>query len=136
MEVARFDKNGFLMLEAEGEPVFVLLLDGPPCVRLFTPVLVDVTNEGETLGLLNTLNFECRHARFVLDEGAVLAVIDLPGEPFVPDHFVESFLALASAAHELPGSLKKALGGSLPSEPETARGRGREEKVRRGPRSR
>lgn len=121
VEDARFDKNGFLMLEAEGEPVFVLLLDGPPCVRLFTPVLVDVTNEGETLGLLNTLNFEGRHARFVLDEGSVLAVIDLPGEPFVPDHFVESFMALASAAHELPESLKKLLGGNMPSEPAKAR---------------
>ena len=121
VEDARFDGNGFLMLEAEGEPVFVLLLDGPPCVRLFTPVLVDVTNEGETLGLLNTLNFEGRHARFVLDEGSVLAVIDLPGEPFVPDHFVESFMALASAAHELPESLKRALGGRMPSEPTAIR---------------
>ncbi len=136
VEDARFDRKGLLTLEADGELVFVLLLDGPPCVRVFTPLLEGVTNDGETLDVLNTLNFEGRHARFVLDEGSVLAVIDLPGEPFVPDHFVESFLALASAAHELPGSLKKALGGSLPSEPETARGRGREEKVRRGPRSR
>lgn len=121
VEDAGFDRNGFLMLEAEGEPVFVLLLDGPPCVRLFTPVLVDVTNEDEALGLLNTLNFEGRHARFVLDEGTVLAVIDLPGEPFVPDHFVESFMALASAAHELPDSLEKAIGGRVPSKPATAR---------------
>lgn len=136
VEDARFDGNGFLMLEAEGEPVFVLLLDGPPCVRLFTPVLVDVANEGETLGLLNTLNFEGRHARFVLDEGAVLAVIDLPGEPFVPDHFVESFMALASAAHELPESLQKLLGGSVPSQPKAARKGGAEKKGRKAPRRR
>lgn len=117
---ARFDRKGLLTLQADGELVFVLLLDGPPCVRVFTPLLEGVTNESETLDILNTLNFEGRHARFVLDEGAVLAVIDLPAEPFVPDHFVESFMALASAAHELPGSLKKALGGSSPSEPEAA----------------
>ncbi len=121
VEGARFDEKGFLALDAEGEAVFVLLLDGPPCVRVFAPVLEDVTSEGEVLGLLNTLNFEGRHARFVLDEGTVLAVIDLPGEPFVPDHFVESFMALASAAHELPESLKKALGGRMPSKPGSGR---------------
>jgi hypothetical protein len=127
VEGARFDKNGFLTLEADGEAVFVLLLDGPPCVRLFTPVLVDVTEKVEALGLLNTLNFEGRHARFVLDEGTVLAVIDLPGEPFVPDHFVESFSSIASAAHELPESLERLLGGRVPSGPKPVRavGRGR-----------
>lgn len=123
-EDARFDRNGFLTLEADGELVSVLLLDGPPCVRVFTPILQGVANEGEVLGLLNTLNFEGRHARFVLDEGAVLAVIDLPGEPFVPEHFVESFLALASVARELPEALTKALGGSLRSEPASARAAG------------
>lgn len=122
---ARFDRSGFLSLEADGELVSVLLLDGPPCVRLFTPILLDVPDGGETLDVLNTLNFEGRHARFVLDEGTVLAVIDLPAEPFVPDHFVESFLALASAAHELPESLQNALGGRLPSRPKSTRARGR-----------
>lgn len=127
-EDARFDRNGFLTLEVEGEFVSVLLLDSPPCVRLFTPILLDVPNEDETLDVLNTLNFEGRHARFVLDEGSVLAVIDVPCEPFVPDHFAESFLALASAAHELPESLRDALGGRLPSKPKPAGDRGREGK--------
>ena len=122
---ARFDKKGFLALEADGEAVFALLLADPPCVRLYSPVLLDVTNEAEALGLLNTLNFEGRHARFVLDEGTVLVVIDLPGEPFVPEHFVESFMAIASAASELPESLVKAIGGRVPSEPKPARAHGR-----------
>jgi len=133
VEDTRFDRNGLLTLEADGEAVFVLLLDGPPCVRLYAPVLLDVTKEAEALGLLNTLNFEGRHARFVLDEGTILAVIDLPGEPFVPDHFVESFLTIASSASVLPKSLKKALGGRMPSEPKAPRsgGRGRKELRRR-----
>ena len=121
VEGARFDSKGFLTLEADGEPVFVLLLGDPPCVRLFTPVLLGVANEGEALGLLNTLNFEGRLARFVLDEGTIFAVIDLPGAPFVPEHFVEGFMAMASAVHELPGSLRKALGGRPPSDPKAAR---------------
>ena len=124
-EDARFDRKGFLALEADGEAVFALVLDDPPCVRLFAPVLLDVTNEEEALGLLNTLNFEGRHARFVLDEGTVLAVIDLPGEPFVPEHFVDSFVALASAASELPEGLAKLIGGRAPSEPKAVRGGGR-----------
>lgn len=133
VEEARFDKNGLLTLEADGEAVFVLLLDGPPCVRLYAPVLLDVTKEAEALGLLNTLNFEGRHARFVLDEGTILAVIDLPGEPFVPDHFVESFLSIASSSSVLPKSLEKVLGGRMPSEPKAPRtgGRGRKEPRRR-----
>ena len=87
----------------------------------------------EALGLLTTLNFERRHARFVLDEGTILAVIDLPGEPFVPDHFVESFLTIASSASVLPKSLEKVLGGRMPSEPKAPRsgGRGRKELRRR-----
>lgn len=124
-EDARFDRKGFLALEADGEAVFALVLDDPPCVRLFAPVLLDVPNEGEALGLLNTLNFEGRHARFVLDEGTVLAVIDLPGEPFVPEHFVDSFMALASAASELPEGLAKLIGGRAPSEPKAVRSGGR-----------
>lgn len=121
VEGARFDKKGFLMLEAEGRELFVLLLADPPCVRLFAPVLLDVTNEELALGFLNTLNFEGRHARFVLDEGTVFAVIDLPVEPFVPEHFVDSFMSLASAAHELPAGLAKEIGGRIPSEPKPAR---------------
>jgi hypothetical protein len=122
VEGARFDAKGFLALEADGEAIFALLLADPPCVRLYTPVLLDVTNEAAALGLLNTLNFEGRHARFVLDQGTVLAVIDLPGEPFVPEHFLESFMAIASAASELPKSLVKAIGGRVPSEPKPVRG--------------
>lgn len=131
VEDPRFDRKGFLALEADGEAVFALLLADPPCVRLFTPVLLDVPNEEPALGVLNTLNFEGRHARFVLDEGTVLAVIDLPVEPFVPEHFVDSFMSLASAAHELPAGLVKAIGGRVPSEPKPARGRGRTGKRRR-----
>jgi len=124
-EDARFDRKSLLGLEADGEAVFALVLDDPPCVRLFAPVLLDVTNEEEALGLLNTLNFEGRHARFVLDEGTVLAVIDLPGEPFVPEHFVDSFMALASAASELPEGLAKVIGRRAPSEPKPVRGGGK-----------
>lgn len=122
VEDARFDKKGFLALEADGEAVFALLLPDPPCVRVYAPVLLDVTNEAKALGLLNVLNFEGRHARFVLDEGTVIAVIDLPGEPFVPEHFVEGFLAIASAASELPKSLVKVIGGRAPSKPKPVRG--------------
>lgn len=125
VEDARFDRKGFLALEADGEAVFTLLLADPPCVRLYAPVLLDVTNEAKALGLLNVLNFEGRHARFVLDEGTVIAVIDLPGEPLVPEHFVESFLAIASAASELPKSLVKVIGGRAPSKPKPVRGGGK-----------
>lgn len=60
-------------------------------------------------------------------------MIDLPVEPFVPDHFVESFLSIASSASVLPKSLEKALGGRMPSEPKAPRtgGRGRKEPRRR-----
>jgi hypothetical protein len=124
-EHARFDPRGFLTLEADDALVFALLLGDPPFVRLYAPVLFDVSNEDEALRFLNVLNYEGSHSRFVLDEGTVFAVLDLPGEPFVAEHFVESFLSVASTARHLPKTLEEALGGRMPSEPKAARGRGR-----------
>lgn len=121
LEEVRFNSKGMLALEVDDALVFVQVLGEPQFVRLYAPVLLEVANEERALAFLNTLNLDGIHSRFLLYEGSVIAVIDQLGVPFVPDHFVESFMSIAASVQALPKRLKKAIGGRMPSEPKATR---------------
>jgi len=91
--------------------VFVRVLDAPPCVRMFSPVLEDVEADDRLLGRLNEPNAEIRFARFFVVEGRVIVAAEMFVAPFVAEHVTRACLEVGSLADEIGGTLQKEFGG-------------------------
>ena len=103
--------------------MFVRVLDAPPCVRMFSPVLEDVEADDRVLDRLNELNAEIRFVRFFVVEGRVIVVAEMLVAPFVAEHATRACLQVGSLADEIGGTLQKEFGGrrafeEAPEEPE------------------
>jgi hypothetical protein len=106
--------DGDVALRFGSAAVYVRVLDDPPCVRLFSPVLEGVGEDDRLdrlLGRLNQLNVEMRLARFFVTEGRVIAAAELFVAPFVAEHVKRACLVMGSLADEFGGMLQKEFGG-------------------------
>ena len=106
-----FSECGDLSLRFGSAAVFVRVLDGPPCVRMFSPVLEDVGADGRLLERLNELNAEIRFARFFAVEGRVIVAAEMFVAPFVAEHVARACLQVGTLADEIGGTLQKEFGG-------------------------
>jgi hypothetical protein len=104
-------EDGDLSLRFGSAAVFVRVLDGPLCVRMFSPVLEDVEADDRLLDRLNELNAEIRFARFFVVEGRLIVAAETPVAPFVAEHVSRASLQLGSFADEIGGTLQKEFGG-------------------------
>ena len=87
--------------------MFVRVLDAPPCVRMFSPVLEDVEADDRLLGRLNELNAEIRFARFFVLEGRVIVVAEMFVAPFVAEHVASACMQLAPQEGQRPRPLQE-----------------------------
>src|ERR1039457_2545494 len=74
------------------------VLDNPPCVRMFSPVLENVDAGDRLLSRLNELNAEIRFPRFFVLDGTVFAVTEMFASPFVAEHMASACLQLGGLA--------------------------------------
>jgi hypothetical protein len=103
--------DGELALRFGSAAVYVRVLEAPPFVRMFSPVLEDVEADDRLLGRLNELNRDTRFARFLVVEERVVVSVDVPATPFVAEHVAEACLQVGSLADEIGGTLQKEFGG-------------------------
>ncbi len=103
--------DGELALRFGSAAVYVRVLEAPPFVRMFSPVLEDVEADDRLLGRLNELNLDTRFARFLVVEERVVVSVDVPATPFVAEHVAEACLRVGSLADEIGGTLQKEFGG-------------------------
>jgi hypothetical protein len=106
-----FSESGDLSLRFGSAAVLVRVLDGPPCVRMFSPVLEDVEENDRLLDRLNELNSEIRFVRFFVVEGKVIIGAELFVAPVVADHVTRACLHAGRLADEIGGTLQKEFGG-------------------------
>lgn len=106
-----FTEDGDLPLRFGSAAVFVRVLDDPPCVRMFSPVLEDVGADDRLLDRLNELNAETRLARFFVVEGRVIVAAEMFVAPFVAEHVKQACVVVGSLADEFGGMLQKEFGG-------------------------
>ena len=106
-----FSEGGDLPLRFGSAAVLVRVLDAPPCVRMFSPVLEDVEADDRLLDRLNELNAEIRFARFFVVEGKVIVAAEIFVVPVVADHVTRACLQVGSLADEFGGRLQKEFGG-------------------------
>lgn len=106
-----FTEDGDLPLRFGSAAVRVRVLDDPPCVRMFSPVLEDVGADGRLLDRLNELNAEIRFARFFAVEGRVIVAAEMFVAPFVAEHVTRACSHMGTLADEIGGTLQKEFGG-------------------------
>jgi hypothetical protein len=111
--------DGDVALRFGSAAVYVRVLDVPPCVRMFSPVLEGVEADDRLFGRLNELNLDMRLARFFVTEGRVIVAAELFVGPFVAEHVKRACLVMGSLADEFGGMLQKEFGGRRAFEEET-----------------
>lgn len=97
-----FDDNGDIGLTRDHLPVFIRIVGAPPTIRFHTPLLLDIDERPELLGILNELNaIDGLHVFLV--NGTLAAFLDIPAVPLVPEHvsfglqkFCDDVLAIKS----------------------------------------
>jgi hypothetical protein len=99
-----FDDDGDIALNYGPVTAFVRLIDGPPRVAVFSPLLTEVEKTPALLARLNDLNSGRAHLHFYVRMNVVFAVTEIPAEPYVPDQVsiaVQDFCVTAEGAHEI-----------------------------------
>ena len=99
-----FDDDGDIALNYGPVTAFVRLIDGPPRVAIFSPLLTEVEKTPALLARLNELNSGRAHLHFYARMNVVFAVTEIPAEPYVPDQVsiaVQDFCVTAEGAHEI-----------------------------------
>jgi hypothetical protein len=107
------DEQGDLVLPLEGTTLYVRVLDYPPSVLVFCPVLIGVPRTPALLERLNELNDGVRFVRFTATEGGIVADHELFGEPFAGELLHLAVRAVTGAASRFGPELQQSFGGSL-----------------------
>jgi transcriptional regulator with XRE-family HTH domain len=107
------DDDGDIPIRHGTAMVFIRPLEEPATVLCFSPVLVDVKDSAALYEELNDLNTRSHFLTWSYHDGAVLASIEVFGEPFEPRHLVAAHVLLASAADDLDEELRERFGGNV-----------------------
>ncbi|MBK8119327.1 MAG: hypothetical protein IPK39_09085, partial [Sulfuritalea sp.] len=81
-----FDKDGDIGIRYRAVSVFVRLVGALPHVHIFSPMLTDVEETAQLLARLNEINAGTSHLHLFVRNGAIVAVADVPAEPFVTEY--------------------------------------------------
>ena len=106
-----FDEDGDLGLRFGSAIVFVRVLDEPPCVRVFSPVVAKMNADARPLARLNDLNATVRYARFFVLDDAILASLEVAVSPFVARQVVDSCWLFGHLVDDLGETLREQFGG-------------------------
>ena len=103
--------DGDIQLRLGNGALYVRVLDDPPCVRVFSPVLSEVTVDDSLIERVNSMNARVRHLRLFVLEGRVYAAMEIFAKPFVAEHVWGACLQLAGFVDEVGEQMHKEFGG-------------------------
>lgn len=112
-ESVTVDDQGDVPVPREGVMLFVRVLDDPPSVLVFCPVLVDLPASPVLLERLNELNEGIRFVRFCATEDGVVVDLELFGDGFEARMLGLAVRAVAGASARFGPELQEAFGGRL-----------------------
>jgi len=105
------DEDGDIRVRFGSALAFVRVLEDPPLVRVYSPVLASLEGDDRILERLNAINSQLHLARLIFVHGTIFAVVDLPSEPLVPVHVVRACTVLGQLADDLDDLLQAEFGG-------------------------
>ncbi len=105
------DGDGDFAVNAGSTVVYVRALSEVPVVRLFSPVLTNVTVSPALLEAANDISRQYALLRAVWDGEAITLVTDLIAVPFVAEHLGHALSVIGHFADELDDQLQDRFGG-------------------------
>jgi hypothetical protein len=120
-EAVVVDDQGDIPVLRDEAMLFVRVLDEPPSVLVFCPLLIDLPSTPALLERINELNEGVRFVRFCATEDGVVVDHELFGEAFERDALPFVVRAVAGAAGRFGPELQAAFGGRLFLDAERAR---------------
>jgi hypothetical protein len=105
------DKDGDIPIRFGSGIVLIRVFGNPQVIRAFSPILGRISTTDGVVDALNKLNTESTFIKWVLVNDTIVAVIELFGRPFTPDHVLTACSVLGRAADERDEALQKEFGG-------------------------
>ena len=105
------DQDGDVLVRFGSAAVYVRVLEAPPLVRVYSPVLSDIEVDDKLLRQLNGLNGQLHLTRLVAVQRTVFGVIDVPADPLVHGHVVRACGILGQLADDIDDLLQAEFGG-------------------------
>lgn len=111
------DADGDIPVPYGSSVVYVRVESEVPVVSLFSIVARDVTDLGRARFEVNVLNRDVRFVKFTVVDDRVLAHLQLPAWPFVPEHLRSMLTMMSQKIDEVDEDLVARVGGQRALEP-------------------
>lgn len=108
------DDDGDIPVRSGSALLFVRVKSTGPVVEIFAPLVKGITNRTRAAEVLSDLNRDNLFARFFLNDDYVIAEIQMPASPFVPEQLDDMLAHMSKIADEIDEGLAERLGGRLP----------------------
>ena len=115
------DVTGFADLELDGDGdigvrfgsmiVYARIIDTPPIVHFFSPLVRDVEGNAELFERLNELNRGSREVRYFLMDGIIFAAADVRADPFLEANVTGAYRHFCQVADDIDDLLQAEFGG-------------------------
>jgi hypothetical protein len=111
------DEDGDIPIVSGTAVVFVRVLPDRPLVRIWSEVVVEITDEERASFEVGVLNRDRPLTKFQLAGDRIIAQIHLPAAPFVPAHLRETISMMCDLADEIDDDLAVRVSGRRFLEP-------------------
>lgn len=105
------DEDGDVLVRFGSAAVYVRVIESPPLVRVYSPVLAGVDPDAKLLAQLNNLNGQLHLAKLLVAHKTVFGVVDVPADPVVHDHVLRACGVLGQLADDIDDLLQAEFGG-------------------------
>lgn len=116
-ETPQRDVDGDVPFKAGPSIVYVRQLPGSPTIRLFAPLVREVTKPGRAAFEVAVLNRDVPGVKFVLAHAMVTASVDISAYPFAPEHLRQWLVRMTTVAERHTADLAHRVGGRCFVEP-------------------
>lgn len=106
-----FDNDRDIGIRSGSALAFARLIDDPPYVRIYSPILRDVEERDGIFARLNDVNANETLMRFIFRNGVIYGVADIVAVPFVSAHVAQAFKHVCAVADGMDSLLQEEFGG-------------------------
>jgi hypothetical protein len=106
-----FDADGDVGIRSGSALAYVRLLNNPPQVRIFSPILRDVERSEGVLARLNDINANETLMRFIYRDGIIYGDASISAAPFVSAHVAQALIHFCAIADGMDSALQEEFGG-------------------------
>lgn len=109
----KFDGDGDIAIPYGSALTFVRLINEPPYVYIYSPILRAVEESPDIFARLNDMNARETLMRFLLRNETVYATAAICASPFVSEHLTQAFMHFCAVSDGVDSLLQAEFGGKI-----------------------